>query len=145
MGERRWSDWFLQVRDAGIVLVLCLPTEFAGVAALTEGADRILVLTGDDVDAPDDERVVVLRGEQVAGAAVPPVAPADSPPAEPAGVEQLFAASAAPAPKGRSRGSESRPGKVFLLAFLVVVLLLIVASWLGLVSIPGLTGSGSTG
>lgn len=144
-GEPRWTDWFDRVRDSGVVLVLCLPRQVEGVSDLAERADRVLILTAEEIDAPDDDRVVVVRAEASAHShrGAEPAGSATDVAAIGPGTPELVVP--AQKTKGSSAKREAGLGKVLLLALLVVILVLVIAVSFGFVSIPGITVGLSTG
>ena len=159
----RWPGLLGAFRDAGTVLLLHLPAGAAGAEALAANADRVFRLAKDPSFEGASAGAVVIRAaaaEGVVGAGMEAAEDAaragsgsgerlDAPPeihAEPSLLGSRVDAS--PETRGAVPGSPARgaapsrsgiPVWVPLIVLLAIAAAIILAAWLGILSIPGIT------
>jgi len=148
----RWPTLLSAFRDAGTVLILHLPAGAIGAEALAASADRVFRLAKDPGYEGGGEGAVVIRGGEPAESAsvsgpeglsvenspetqaAPsvPESPPDAPARDVTAVPESTARRSAP---GRSR----IPVWVPLILLLAIAAAIVVAAWLGILAIPGIT------
>ncbi len=132
--DARWSTLITETKQAGMILMLYLPADSDGAAALADGADRVIRLTAKPPEENEDARVTFIfsAGDSVA---IDEVAMPDS--------DGLEGVGASPAP-GRAKGPSLVSlllGPFVLATLLLLLVILVLLALLGYFDIPGITSA----